>query len=69
METLKQLPFSLLLLGKREHIQKLATKLTPQHVVQVITSEQGGEINAKGAAFLHCNRQVAIVRPSVAKTG
>ena len=41
----------------REHIQELATKFTPKHVVQGVTIEQGGEINAKGAAFLPRNRQ------------
>ena len=33
----------------REHIQELATKSTP---IQAVTSKQGGEINARGAAFL-----------------
>ena len=53
----------------REHIQELATKSTPKHVVQAVTSEQGGEINAKGAAFLPRNRQqVANFRRAVVKT-
>ena len=53
----------------REHIQELATKSTPKHVVQAVTSEQGGEINAKGAAFLpHIRQQVANFRRAVAKT-
>ena len=38
----------------KEHIQALATKSTPK---QTVTSEQGGEINARGTAFLPCDRQ------------
>ena len=41
----------------REHIQELATKSSCKHVIQAVTSEQGGEINARGAAFLPRNRQ------------
>ena len=35
----------------REHIQEFATKSTPKHVVQAVTSEQGGEINVKELLF------------------
>ena len=53
----------------REHIQELATKSTPKHIVEAVTSEQGGEINARGAAFLPRNRQqVANLRRTVAKS-
>ena len=49
----------------REHIQELAIKSTP---IQAVTSEQGGEINARGAAFLPRNRQqVANFRRTIAK--
>ena len=53
----------------REHIQELAAKSTPKHIVQAVTSEQGGEINARGAPFLPCNRQqVANFQRTVAKS-
>ena len=49
----------------REHIQELAT---PKHVIQAVTSEQGGEINVRGAVFLPRNRQqVANFRRTIAK--
>ena len=53
----------------REHIHELAKKSTPKQVVQAVTSEQGGEINARGAAFLPRNRQqVANFRRTIAKS-
>ena len=52
----------------RERIQALAVKSTPKDVVQKVTSEQGGEIEARGAAFLPRDRQqVANFRRSVVK--
>ena len=41
----------------KERIQELASSSTPMKVVQKITDEQGGELEARGAAFLPRNRQ------------
>ena len=47
----------------------LAASSTPKCVVQVVTKEEGGELNARGNAFLPRNRQqVANFRRSVSRT-
>ena len=52
----------------KERIRTLAATSTPKHVVQTITREQGGEIEAKGPTFLPRDRQqVANFRRSIAK--
>ena len=52
----------------KKHIRELAVESTPKTVVHTITKQQGGEILAKGAAYLPRDRQqVANFRRSVAK--
>ena len=52
-----------------ERIQSLAATSTPKNVVQVMTREEGGELGARGSAFLPRNRQqVANFRRSMVAT-
>ena len=51
----------------KERIKTLATTSTPKHVVQAITSEQGGEIEARATFLPRDRQQVANFRRSVAK--
>ena len=53
----------------KERIQCLAVKSTPKNVVQILTNEEGGEIQARGAAFLPRDRQqVSNFRRSLTKS-
>ena len=53
----------------RQRIQSLAASSTPKSVVQVVTKEEGGELHARGTAFLPRNRQqVSNFRRSTSRT-
>ena len=58
METLKKAsPFFRTAKKTKKRIQELALSSTPMKVVQMVTDEQGRELEARGAAFLPRDRQ------------
>ena len=53
----KASPFFRIAKKTKKRIQELALSSTPMKVVQMVTDEQGGELEARGAAFLPRDRQ------------